>query len=74
MNHDEKWQRKRASDKRWKAANRDKVSEQNRRYHVKHREQRILYMRTYHRNMADKAKKYDQLTSAEGQDNDGQTL
>lgn len=63
MNNEQIKQRKRENSKRWKAANRDKVSEQNRRYHLKHREQRIQYMRQYHRRIMDKANKYDQLTS-----------
>lgn len=62
MNSEELKQRKRENTKRWKAAHPEKVREHNTQYHMKHREQRILYFKAYYRKNRDKARKYDQIT------------
>ena len=62
MNNEERAQKKRETVRKWKAKNPEKVREQKRRYHLRHREQRLTYMRTRYRDMRDKAAKYDELT------------
>ena len=62
MTSEEKAAKNRANVKEWKAANRDKVREQHKRYYLRHRERRLAYDREYKRMIREKAKKYDELT------------
>lgn len=68
MNNEELKLRKRENTKRWKAAHPEKVREHNKAYHLKHRDQRLLYFRKYHQTIRDKARKYDQITSKEAEE------
>ena len=62
MTNEERARKNRENVKRWKAANPEKVREQNRRYLKKHRTERLLYFRKYHQAIREKAQKYDQIT------------
>jgi hypothetical protein len=65
MTNEERAKKNREYVKRWKAANPEKVREQHRRYHKKHRTERLLYLQKYHQAIRDKAKKYDELKKEE---------
>ena len=67
MTNEERAKRNRENVKAWKARNPEKVAEQQRRYRLKHREKRLVYMRTYYRQIAEKARAYDELQKGGGE-------
>ena len=67
MTNEERAKRNRESVRAWKARNPEKVAEQRKRYRLKHREQRLAYLRMYHRTMAEKARAYDELQKGGGE-------
>ena len=68
MTNEERAKKNRENVKAWRARNPEKVADQLRRYHLKHREERLVYMRTYHRKIMDKAKAYDDLKKGGGEE------
>jgi hypothetical protein len=62
MNNEERAKKNRENVRKWKAENPDKVREQARRYFLRHREQRLVYMRKHAQEVRDKARKYDEMT------------
>lgn len=68
MTNEERAKRNRENVKAWKARNPEKVAEQQRRYRLKHREKRLVYMRTYYREITEKARAYDELQKGGGEE------
>ena len=61
MKNEERAAKNRENVRKWKAANPDKVREQAHRYYLRHREKRLVYMRTYAQRTREKARKYDEM-------------